>query len=360
MISWLSGPLGLITLLIAATAASWLFTKQLIVVLKKRHVLDRPNERSSHTIPTPRGGGIAVVGVFTVISLPVAMILRDHQLSAVILGAIALSILSFLDDLRGLGAAVRMGAQLFVVAALLALPTPFGPAVTTILGAGGAGAPWFLPWVLEACIIGFMWLWFINLTNFMDGVDGITGVETISVTGGVAVLWAIMGTDSALVIICVTMIGATAGFLIHNWHPARIFLGDVGSIPIGLLLGWMLLDLAAQGLWASAFLLPLYYLIDATLTLLRRIVRGERFWSAHRTHAYQIAVQRGAKADQVSLRVAILNAFLLALACVAAFLRDHPSIPAGLIEIGALAMGFATCIAVMRHFQTFGRADEQQ
>ena len=114
-------------------------------------------------------------------------------------------------------------------------------------------------------------------------------------------------------------LGAAAlGFLRWNWHPAKIFLGDVGSIPLGYLLGWMLLQLAASGSWAPAIILPLYFFSDATLTLLRRMMQGKKFWHGHREHFYQLAVSSGLRHDQVSWIVCVANLFLIMLALIAA------------------------------------------
>src|SRR5581483_10922484 len=130
---------------------------------------------------------------------------------------------------------------------------------------------------------------FVNLFNFMDGIDGITGVETTAIGLGTAMAAALIGDgDRATLALCAAAAGLA--FLRWNWHPAKLFLGDVGSVPLGYLLAWLLLNLAIRGLWAPALILPLYYLADATLTLLGRAVRGERLWQAHRRHFYQRAL----------------------------------------------------------------------
>ncbi|MEQ8194752.1 MAG: glycosyl transferase, partial [Rhodospirillales bacterium] len=154
--------------------------------------------------------------------------------------------------------------------------------------------------------------------NFMDGIDGIAGVETASLGGGIVAVVLLAATDPALAWIGVTLIAGALGFLWWNWHPAKIFLGDTGSVPLGFVLGWLLLTLAAEGQWAAAFILPLYYLADATLTLFRRALRGEKFWQAHREHFYQRAAQRGLGHAHVSLAILAGNVGLIALAAWAA------------------------------------------
>lgn len=221
--------------------------------------------------------------------------------------AAALAALSFLDDLRGLPPAPRLAGHVAAVAlGLVLLP---GDALLF----DGA-----LPLWADRLAVGLAWVWFVNLFNFMDGIDGITGVETIAVAGGLAaaVLLAAEsgGDDEARAPLAAVLAGAAAGFLALNWRPAKLFAGDVGSVPLGYLLGWLLVWTACvRGWWQIALLLPLYYWADATTTLLWRAARGEKVWRPHRDHAYQAAVRGGAGHDRVSLRVAALNVLLVAL-----------------------------------------------
>src|SRR5207253_7261228 len=130
-------------------------------------------------------------------------------------------------------------------------------------------------------------VWFVNLTNFMDGLDWMTVAEVVPVTAGLVVIGALGGLPSHGIVLALALGGAMLGFAPFNRPVARLFLGDVGSLPIGLLLCWLLILLAGQGYLAAALLLPLYYLADGTITLLRRIANRERFWEAHRSHLYQ-------------------------------------------------------------------------
>ncbi|MEK7244665.1 MAG: glycosyl transferase, partial [Pseudomonadota bacterium] len=155
------------------------------------------------------------------------------------------------------------------------------------------------------------------------GIDGIAGTETALVGFGAAVVAALTGAAGGLSLIGVSLVAAATGFLWWNWPPAKIFLGDVGSIPLGFLLGWLLLLLAQQGEWAAALILPLYYLADATLTLIRRVLRRERFWQAHRQHFYQRAA-RG-RMDHAGVTLAVLAAgIVLVLSAAAAALGWTP------------------------------------
>lgn len=290
---------------IAAAVGTWAATAGLLRVLRARDILDHPNERSSHARPVPRGGGIALIGV-VLACWAVAATLGGPAWDVVrpIVGlCFGLGLVSWADDLRGLPPLPRLTAQLAaVVIALLIVP----------LG------PWFpgpLDPLFMSALAAIAWLWFINLFNFMDGIDGIAGVEAACVAGGIALVSAIAGMNDGTPVLAAAVAGAAIGFLAWNWQPAKLFLGDVGSVPLGFLLGWLLLSLAAHGHWAAALILPGYFLADASWTLARRALRGAPIWRAHREHVYQKAVQAGASHAHVSKAVGIAN---LALICCAA------------------------------------------
>jgi len=276
-------------------------TRALIPLLRQAAVLDRPNARSSHAAPTPRGGGIAVIAAIVLawlmLILTRAVALR---LGLVISGAVLLAAVSWLDDLRGLPPAPRLAAQFAAVAGgLYALAS---------MGYGG----WRPPSDLGIAGAALLWVWFINLFNFMDGIDGIAGSEAAAIGIGLSLFGAFgagEGWDGGP--LAAVIAAAALGFLVWNWAPARIFLGDVGSVPLGYLLGFLLLYAAALGHWKIALILPLYFLADATLTLLRRLLRGERVWQAHREHFYQRAVQRGLGHAAVVRRVIAADAVLI-------------------------------------------------
>jgi len=273
--------LALALLGLSVAGLTWLATRAVLSLLVRRAILDRPNERSSHDTPTPRGGGIAVVAVLVPAWIAAAL-LGGASVPWLALGAaVLLAAVSWRDDLKSLGILWRFGAQILAVA--------IGMASIDGLVFRGLLPPW-----LDALAAGFLWLWFVNLYNFMDGIDGIAAVETASIGGGVALvaLGASMGPAGAAAW-GIVLAAAALGFLPWNWHRAKLFLGDVGSVPLGYLAGWLLISMAAAGAWKAALILPLYYLADATITLLRRLRRGEKVWQAHREHYYQRAVQGG-------------------------------------------------------------------
>jgi len=284
-------------------------TRAVTGFLRRREILDLPNERSSHTDPTPRGGGIAVMAVALPLWAVAAVFTQAPAPGAAVVPACALglAVLSWFDDLHRLGVGFRLAGQ----AAAAAVALYFAP----------AGGPYFagaLPPGLDAVAAGILWVWFVNLFNFMDGIDGIAGVETATVSVGLVLVAAMAGLGGATPLHAFVLAGAALGFLWWNWHPAQVFLGDVGSVPLGFLLGWLLLGLAAQGQWAAALILPAYYLADATLTLARRAFRGEPVWRAHKEHFYQRAAQRGWSHARVSRAILAGNVLLVALAVAAA------------------------------------------
>ena len=277
------------------------------MLLSWLNLLDHPNERSSHSSPIPRGAGLVVTPILAAAVGGIGFYGPKAPASAIAAAglALALGFVSWRDDRRGLPVVLRLVAHAAAIAAALYVMRDAGPFL------GGALPPW-----LDLAAAGFLWLWFVNLFNFMDGIDGIAATETALVGFGAAAVAALAGAAGGLSLIGVSFAAAATGFLWWNWPPAKIFLGDVGSIPLGFLLGWLLLLLAAEGQWAAALILPLYYLADATLTLLRRILRRERFWQAHRQHFYQRAARGGMGHAGVTL--AVLAAGVVLILCAAA------------------------------------------
>ena len=171
-----------------------------------------------------------------------------------------------------------------------------------------------MPWWIERTLLLLACLWFVNLTNFMDGIDWMTVAEFVPIAIGLALIGWLGALPMQVSVVALALCGSLIGFAPFNKPVARIFLGDVGSLPIGLLFGWLLVLVAGHGHLAAAVILPLYYLADATLTLLRRMKNGEPFWLAHRTHFYQIATDRGFSVREIVARVFAVNLALVALA----------------------------------------------
>ncbi len=312
-----------------------LLSTGLIVVLKPllvRYALARPNARSSHKVPTPQGGGIAVVGAALLVSGAVLLSLGSPVESFLIVSAAAvgLALVGAVDDIRPLPAIPRLMLQVAAVTAI-------------VLVSGVRILPETVPLGVEQALLIFGGVWFVNLVNFMDGLDWITVAEMAPITAFIAVLW-LLGLPPAPAIAAAALCGALLGFAPFNKPVARLFLGDVGSLPIGLLVGWMLLELAGTGALAAALLLPLYYLMDATITLLRRLARHEKVWEAHRSHFYQKATDNGFSALSVSARVFGLNLALAALASMTLVWRS------GAAQVAALGLGAVLVGLVLRRF----------
>ncbi|MFZ5510934.1 MAG: MraY family glycosyltransferase [Pseudomonadota bacterium] len=255
-----------------ASGLLWLLTRPGLA----RWVLDRPNERSLHAAPVPRTGGVAIMaGVAAAASVAVSVgtPFRDDVAVALFL-AFALAILSFVDDMRGLDIRLRLFAHMAAAAALLSQ------------SAQGMAIPALLAFPLL--------VWMTNLYNFMDGADGLAGGMALFGFGAYAAAAGVAG-DAALAAVSASCAVAAAAFLLFNFHPARIFMGDAGSIPLGFLagaLGWLGWQ---HGLWDAWFPVVVFspFIADATITLLYRLVRGERVWQAHREHLYQRLVRLG-------------------------------------------------------------------
>jgi UDP-N-acetylmuramyl pentapeptide phosphotransferase/UDP-N-acetylglucosamine-1-phosphate transferase len=275
----------------------------LIPLLRRRGILDYPNERSLHRVATPRGGGIALTGTVLLVWAALGIGgLVSPVVIGILLGTLLVAIVSWIDDLRGLSPALRLAVQALAVAmGLVALP-PGGNPLAAALGPG-----------LYRLATGVAWLWWLNLFNFMDGLDGLAGSEAAALGLGLLLFGAAgVGLDPQLAWLAGAILGAAFGFLVWNWPPAKIFLGDVGSTTAGYLTGFLLLAVAAAGHWQVALVLPLYFLADATITLARRLLRGERPWRAHREHFYQLAVARGLAPAAVMKRVAAADFVLIA------------------------------------------------
>ncbi len=263
-----------------AFAASALMTRAAIPWLRRQGAVATENHRTMHQGVIPKGGGLPLLlsALFAASALtPIAGL--DTK---VVAGLAILAALSWRDDIAPLPAAVRLPVHV-AVAALAVLTLPAGARVFQGL----------LPGWLDAALAILALTWMMNLYNFMDGINGLAGVETVAIAAG----YLLIGTTGAQALnhepLAASVLGASAGFLLWNLREkALVFLGDVGSVPLGFLMGVLMIDLAVKGFWAAALILPAYVLADATLTLIMRAARGESFWEPHKTHFYQRAAHR--------------------------------------------------------------------
>ena len=299
-----------------------------IMPLLARYALARPNARSSHKIPTPQGAGIAViVATLVIAAVAMALIAPAPGIPALLFGAtVLIALVGTVDDIRPIPVLPRFALQALAVGIVIAA-LPAGLQVVPIL-----------PLWIERMALIIAALWFVNLVNVMDGLDWMTVSEVVPVTLALVVFGVVGALPIEAALIAAALGGAMLGFAPFNRPAAKVFLGDVGSLPIGLLLGWCLLQLALHGHLAAALLLPMYYLADSTLTLMRRVLQREAFWEAHRTHYYQRATDNGFSVIGVVGRVFFLN-LLLAVLASASVAFDSGVVDVVLLLGGAAAVG---------------------
>ncbi|MBF4555092.1 glycosyltransferase family 4 protein [Pseudomonas sp. p50] len=284
-----------------------------------RSIVDIPNARSSHLISTPRGGGVAIVITFLLVLSFLSWVeLVDLPLLIAIGGAGGVvAIIGFMDDYNHIAVPWRLSAHFCAAVWSLFWLGGFPPIITF----GFVVDPGWLGLILGA----FYLVWMLNLYNFMDGIDGIASIEAISVCSGACLLYWLMGLEH-LIWAPGMLALAVSGFLFWNFPKARIFMGDAGSGFLGLVFGIISIQaawVAPQLLWAWLILLGVF-IVDATFTLIRRLVRGDKFYEAHRSHVYQIASRRYGTHIAVSLAVGMINlVWLLPIAlCVTYFRLD--------------------------------------
>jgi UDP-N-acetylmuramyl pentapeptide phosphotransferase/UDP-N-acetylglucosamine-1-phosphate transferase len=325
-------------------AAAWGCSAALIALMLpmfRRYALAQPNARSSHKIPTPQGGGLAVI-LAVVIALGANVLLIGPEWTT--------ASFSSLGDLLPLGVAVVMLTVVGAVDAVFPLSQVLrlgvqavAVALTVFTMPDELRALPIVPVPIERVVEIVAGLWFVNLVNFMDGIDWMTVAETVPSTAFLFIFVLFGMAPAPAGPVALALCGAVLGFAPFNRPAAaKLFLGDVGSLPIGLLLFWLLLQLAGSGHLAAAVLLPLYYVADATITLLRRFARGECITEAHRSHFYQLAVIRGLPVLTVVQWVCGVNVVLAALAGLSIWLSsawfDVAALVGGGVLVAALLM----------------------
>lgn len=278
-----------------------------IGTLKRFNVYDIPNARSSHSRPLPTGGGwIVILVAFGAWCLTIPLF-KDVYI-ALIVATLVLATVSWFDDLWALSPMLRLVVQLGAVCLMLS----YIEQEQRILLDG-------LPFWADRITVAIAWIWFVNLFNFMDGIDGIASIEVICVGLGIGLVGYLSNFDSSWLWLSVLVAASALGFLVWNWFPAKILLGDVGSVSLGFVLGWLLIQLALSGHLIPALILPLYFVADATITLVRRIMSGEPFWEPHRKHFYQCPAVSGVPHSHVSIALLIVNILLVSAAVLALY-----------------------------------------
>ena len=289
---------------VAATAALAAALIVLLWPLLLRYALARPSARGLHETPTPQGGGgaimIAIVAVASAVvalgGLPPG---ETVALAVALASAIGLAILGAIDDIRPLPAAPRFLAQFALVGLVVAiLPTE-------------RLFPGLLPGPAQIALTLLAGVWFVNLVNFMDGMDWMTVVEMAPLALFLTICAFLGAVPAHVGLIAAALLGGVLGFAPFNAPVARLFLGDVGSLSIGLIAGYGLATLALSGHLAAAVIAPMYYLADSGWTLLARLARGEKVWLAHRQHFYQRARLSGNSIGHIIAHIFLCNVVLL-------------------------------------------------
>jgi Fuc2NAc and GlcNAc transferase len=334
MIFWL--------LLLLTIAGSWALTGFLRRYALAKNLIDIPNDRSSHSVPTPRGGGVAIVASFLAV-LPVLNSV-DWLTTAVCLALIGagvtVAVTGFLDDHGHIPAHWRLLVH-------------FGAASWGLYWLGGLPVLMtfgnFPDWLNYVCAAIYI-VWLLNLYNFMDGIDGLAGIEAITTCCSGALLVWLVTPDSNAWMLPALLATAVSGFLVWNFPPARIFMGDAGSGFLGIMLALLSMQAAVvepQLFWAWLILLGVF-IVDATVTLLRRIFRGEKFYEAHRSHAYQYASRTLGAHLPVTLAIGAINVcWLLPVASLVALKK--------LDVIFGLTLAYAPLLWLALHYKAGDR-----
>lgn len=321
-------------LLLCSFVLSYTLYASTIILCRRFGLLDIPDKRKRHSAPVPIGGGAGfiITLIVSVILLYFLLDSYDFLLNVVVALGAFLAIISFIDDIRDLGITIRLlchSAAAFITTFLLLdyyLCMPQNDSY--VLSAYNNMSHWIMLTLIAFFITGFL-----NIYNFMDGIDGLTGVQTIHIFGNCALLLAINQAFNAYfytaIIICVISIS----FLVFNWHPARLFIGDSGSIPIGFFAAFYLVMLAFSGYVLSALLIPLYYFLDGGVTLLSRIIRGDKFWLPHQTHFFQKAMKHHQKHSIIVMKIIIFNIFITILNCI--YLTSKATVPWQIVILSA-------------------------
>jgi Fuc2NAc and GlcNAc transferase len=337
-------PLLLALLALAGLLLSWHLTGAAWRHALATELMDRPNARSSHSVATPRGGGVAIVASFLLLTLGLAGAgLVQPALAAAIVGAgLLVAGLGYADDRRPLPARWRFLGHVAAAAWVLGWmePVPAMPLFGRIVDLGWAGP----------ALCGLFLVWMINLFNFMDGIDGIASVEAITVCLAGALLWWLAGAHGSGAALALLFAACVAGFLLWNFPPARIFMGDAGSGFLGLVVALFALwcGQVTPALFWSWFILVGCFMVDATTTLLRRVRRGDTFHEAHRSHAYQYASRRHGGHRPVTLACGAIN--LLWLLPVAA------AVALGWVDgLVGVAVAYAPLVWLAYHYKAGAR-----
>ena len=293
-----------------------LLTYLLINYLALLGVVDVPNKRRAHNKITPRGGGLAIV-IVVIIAFSIFEYLETEALFysiRIVPILLTIATVSFLDDLKPMPILVRLSIHL-ICSTLSVLFFLFPGSLFH------QELPLYIDFILSIIILTA----FLNIYNFLDGIDGITSAESIHLSITMLLLCYLKSDIiinlNLIIVLNIIILASSIGFLIFNWHPAQIFLGDVGTISLGLLIGLCLLLISASSsnLFVASFIASLYYIADGGLTILIRLLNKEKIWQPHLKHFFQKAVKNGKTHTEVVSRITICNIFLMILSIISCY-----------------------------------------
>ena len=296
----------IIWVILATFLISFLLTGYMRHYALKKNIIDNPNERSSHTVPTPRGGGVSIVITFLLVLVGL-MISHQLQLTTgliLVAAGLGVAVLGFLDDHGHINSMLRLAIHFLIAIGAVSFLGGFSD-VTLFNGSLHFG--WF------ANIIAILFLvWLLNLYNFMDGINGIASVEAITTLLSLAFIYLLLDTQLSSELLFI-FAASVFGFVLWNFPKARIFMGDAGSGFLGLILGILaLISLKTDPALFCAWIICLgVFIVDATFTLIRRVINGHKMYDAHRSHAYQYASRKYNSHTTVTIGVLLINIFWL-------------------------------------------------
>lgn len=324
-------------LFLLSLVMSFIMLKLLIPTIIKYGIVDRPNYRKIHKHDIPRGGGIVIVIIFILFILFYNNFSSFNILNntnVLFTSFLLISSISFIDDIKGVSILLRLLIHI-LCAGLIVLEYIYPS--TLFLG--------YLPLMFDSVACILILVTFLNIYNFLDGIDGITGIQTLHLSICILVLsylnYNIVKNPNLLILISTILIGFSISFLFFNKHPAKIFIGDVGSIGIGFLLGTCLLFLSISSyeLIFSSIICSLYYLSDGLITIIIRLINGEKIWQPHLKHFFQKAIRNGLSNNQVIKRIALCNIILM---CLSINALSYPiiSLILGIITVSIIFISY--------------------
>lgn len=324
---------------IVALILSLVITKYAIKILINKNILDQPSARRAHSLPTPRGGGIAIVLAFCISYIIYSYINNDDIICTIqlLLPLLIIASISLFDDLYEVSIIIRLFIHIctatYVLHSFLAPTTLFHNEI-----------PYALDMILA--ILGLVG--FLNIYNFLDGIDGITASQAIHLSIVLLILCYLRYEQihqvNLIIIIATLVLASSLGFMKYNWHPAKIFLGDVGSITLGFLLGLCLIIVASGSfrLFLAINIASLYYSSDGLLTIMIRLMNGEKIWLPHLKHFFQKAARNGMSHDIITKKIIICNICLMTLSISSLYYPIISSILA-ILTVTMLLIHFSKC-----------------